>query len=131
MIPPPSEARAQRFKRLGVSFGFRFFLFLLIGFVWLVPAFADKRFAYGMLGWDMLVLLAWAVDLSSLPKPRAILIRRTWLGPPALAVRSQVKITVLNESGSTLHLNVLDAVSSSLCTMPPQLDLTIRPGKES
>ena len=77
MIPQLAEGRARSAKRLGFSFGYRFFMFLLIGLVWLVPAFADIRFAYAMIGWDLLVLLAWAMDLLTLPKPRALLIRRT------------------------------------------------------
>src|SRR5437762_3515881 len=77
MVPQVAEGRARPFKRLGFSFGYRFFLFLLIGFIWLVPAFADKRFAYAMLGWDLLVLIAWAVDALSLPNARPILVRRS------------------------------------------------------
>jgi uncharacterized protein (DUF58 family) len=130
MIPQLAEGRARSAKRLGFSFGYRFFMFLLIGLVWLVPAFADIRFAYAMIGWDLLVLLAWAMDLLTLPKPRALLIRRTWLGPPALSVRSQVRITVLNESRTTLHLQILDNLPSSLRSAPPQLELTVRPGQE-
>lgn len=130
MIPALAEGRARPAKRFGVSFGYRFFLFLLIGLVWLVPAFADIRFAYAMIGWDLLLLLAWAGDLLSLPKPRALLIRRTWLAPPALSVRSQVRITALNDSKSTLHLQILDNIPSSLRSEPPQLEVTVRPGKE-
>ncbi|MFY9560066.1 MAG: DUF58 domain-containing protein [Terriglobales bacterium] len=130
MIPELAEGRARPAKRLGFSFGYRFFIFLLIGLVWLVPAFADIRFAYAMIGWDLLLLLAWAADLLSLPKPRALLIRRTWLAPPALSVRSQVRITALNESRSTLHLRILDNLPSSLRSAPPQLELTVRSGQE-
>src|SRR5215813_12027519 len=125
------EGRAKRSRRFGISFGYRFFLFLLIGLIWLVPAYGDARFVYAMLGWDLLVILAWVVDLRSLPKPPALLIRRTWLGPPALAVQSPVKITAINESGSPLRLNILDAISPSLRNQPAQIELTIGPGKES
>lgn len=130
MIPALAEGRARPAKRFGVSFGYRFFLFLLIGLVWLVPAFADIRFAYAMIGWDLLLFLAWAADLLSLPKPRALLLRRTWLAPPALSVRSQVRITALNESRATLHLHILDNIPPSLRSEPPQLEVTVRPGKE-
>ena len=131
IIPAAAEGRARLAKRLGVSFGYRWFMFLLIGLVWLVPAFANLRFAYAMLGWDALVLLAWVVDLLSLPQPRALLIRRTWLGPPALAVKSQVRITVVNDSKTTLRLQVLDSLPSSLCNEPPQMELLVRPRNEA
>lgn len=131
MIPAPNEARARPAKRLGVAFGYRFFLLLLIGLVWLVPAFADPRFAYAMLAWDALLILAWAADLRLLPKPNTLLIRRTWLAPPALSVKSQVSIAVQNDSSVTLHLDVLDSLPSSLCSELPRFSLTVGPHKES
>ena len=131
MIPAPAEGRARRAKRLGFSFGYRFFMFLLIGLGWLIPAFADIRFAYAMIGWDLLLLLAWVADLLLLPKPQTILVRRTWLGPPALAVQSQVRLTVVNESRSTLRMQLLDNIPSSLRSAPPQLEIMVRPRSES
>ena len=131
MIPAPNEARAHAAKRFGVAFGYRFFLLLLIGLVWLVPAFADRRFAYAMLAWDALVIVAWMADLRLLPKPDAVLVRRTWLAPPALSVKSQVSIAVQNDSSVTLHLNLLDSLPTALCSEPPKLNLTVSPHKES
>ena len=131
MIPLPNEARARPAKRLGFGFGYRFFLLLLIGLVWLVPAFAKTRFAYAMLAWDALVILAWAADLRFLPKPEALLIRRTWLAPPALSVRSQIRISLQNDSGVSLQLRLLDNLPPSLCPEPPKLNVRVGPHKES
>jgi uncharacterized protein (DUF58 family) len=127
MIPASVEGEARPSKRLAFSFGYRFFLFLLIGLAWLVPAFVDHRFAYVMVAWDLLLFVAWAADLVSLPKPHTLRVRRSWMAPPALSVSSQVKIAVLNDSKSTLHIRVLDVVPSSLRTEPPDLEMNVAP----
>ena len=131
MIPAAVEGDARPSKRLGFSFGYRFFLFLLIGLVWLVPAFVDHRFAYAVAAWDVLLFAVWVVDLLSLPKPQELRIRRTWMAPLALSVRSQAKITAINHSQTALHIQVLDALPSSLCVEPPQMELTVAPRNEA
>ncbi|MGC2185740.1 MAG: hypothetical protein WA637_20905, partial [Terriglobales bacterium] len=131
MIPAAVESEARPSKRLGFSFGYRFFLFVLVGLVWLVPAFVDHRFAYAVAAWDVLLFAVWVADLLSLPKPREIRIRRTWMAPLALSVRSQARITAINNSKSTLHIQVLDALPSSLCMEPPQMTMTASPRSEA
>ncbi|MFZ3266253.1 MAG: DUF58 domain-containing protein [Terriglobales bacterium] len=131
MIPDPVESCAQPAKRMAFSFGYRFFLFLLVGLVWLVPAFLDHRFAYAMVAWDLLLIAAWAADLISLPNPHELVIRRSWMAPLALSVSSQARITVLNNSKSPLHLHVLDALPPSLRTEPPEMEMTVAPGREA
>ncbi|HSS99032.1 MAG TPA: hypothetical protein VLK33_18480, partial [Terriglobales bacterium] len=86
LAPDGVEAPARSYKRIGVAFGGRFFLLLLIGLIWLVPAFIQYRFVYAMLAWDGLVLLAWVADLVSLPNPSKLKIRRSWKAPVALTV---------------------------------------------
>ena len=131
MIPAAAKGGAQPSKRMGFSFGRRFFLFLLVGVVWLVPAFADHRFAYAMAAWDVLLFAVWALDLLSLPKAQELRIRRSWMAPLALSESSEVKITALNESNSTLHLKALDALPFSLRSEPPQLEMTVAPRSET
>lgn len=127
MVPAPVEAHARRFKRLGFAFGYRFFLFSLIGLVWLIPAFVDHRFVYAMLGWDLLLILAWIADLLLLPKPSALRISRTWQSPLALTVSSQATIAVTNDSKSALHVRILDALPSSVRSEPAQLEMKLTP----
>jgi uncharacterized protein (DUF58 family) len=131
MIPAPIETEARSTKRFPFSFGYRFFLFLLFGFVLLVPAFSDHRFVYAMVVWDVLLVLAWVADLSSLPKPGALRIRRSWLAPLSLSVVSQAKIEVINNSKSALYIHLLDALPASLRAEPPEVDLKVEPGGES
>ena len=113
MVPAPVETVAYPSQRFAFSFGYRFFLLLLIGLAWLIPAFWDHRFAYAMLAWDGLLCLAWGADLLSLPNPRELRIRRNWMAPLALSVPSQAKITIINNSRSILHLQLLDALPST------------------
>jgi uncharacterized protein (DUF58 family) len=127
MIPAAVEGKARKSKRLGFAFGYRFLLLLLIGLGWLAPAFVSHRFVYAMLVWDLVLITAWAADLFSLPKADQLLIRRSWDAPLALSVRSQAIITVTNESKSTLHIQLLDALPWSLGTEPLQLQMTAPP----
>ena len=131
MIPAPTEGTARPLKRLAFSFGYRFFLLLLLGIGWLIPAFFDHRFAYAMVAWDALLVLAWAADLTALPHPRHLRIRRSWMEPPSLSVTSRAKITAINGSNATLHIHVLDAVPSSIRTEPPALELIVAPHGEA
>jgi uncharacterized protein (DUF58 family) len=127
MIPEAVEGKARQSKRLGFAFGYRFLLLLLIGLGWLAPAFVSHRFVYAMLVWDLVLITAWAADLFSLPKADQLLIRRSWDAPLALSVHSQASITVMNESKSTLHIRLLDALPWSLGTEPLQLQMTVPP----
>jgi uncharacterized protein (DUF58 family) len=131
LIPASVEARAQPFKRAGVAFGNRFFFFLLVGLIWLVPAFADHRFVAAMFLWDVLIFLAWLVDLGRLPRPAQLKVRRSWPAPSALSVESKVRLTVFNESHSTIYAKLLDEVPHQLRFEPAQLEITTRPHSEA
>ncbi len=50
LVPAEVEAPTHSYQRVGVAFGDRFFTLLLVGLVWLVPAFVDLRFVYALLG---------------------------------------------------------------------------------
>ncbi|HEY1271415.1 MAG TPA: DUF58 domain-containing protein [Terriglobales bacterium] len=126
LIPPAVEGTARPFKRLGVAFGQRFFVLLVLGFAWLAPAFVRPQFAYGMLAWDGLVLLMWAADLAKLPAPDRLKIRRSWLGPAALSVNSRVELTLLNQSGGPVHARVYDSVPPNLRAEPAQVEISAR-----
>jgi uncharacterized protein (DUF58 family) len=131
MIPVPVEANARPSKRWGFAFGYRFFWLFLIGIVWLVPAFVDRRFVYAMAAWDLLLLIAWVADLQSLPKPERLRIRRSWNAPLALTVPSQVMLTIENRSDAVLHVHVSDGLPSSLRSPPAELDIWIPPRGEA
>ena len=124
LVPQPVEAVARSYKRIGVAFGDRFFLLLLMGFVWMGPAFVVPRFVYAMLAWDALVLLMWIADLVRLPKPGQLKVRRSWRSPTALSVPAEVELTFINDSRRTVNATVLDAIPQQLRTEPPQVEIT-------
>jgi uncharacterized protein (DUF58 family) len=121
LVPESLNGQAVPFKRIGVAFGRRFFFLLLVGLVWLIPAFADKRFVAGMFGWDLLILMMWALDLARMSRPRQLAISRDWSEPVALSVASSVTLTLHNQSESAVHARFVDELPSQLRADPPQL----------
>ncbi|MBZ5612273.1 MAG: hypothetical protein LAP38_28795 [Acidobacteriia bacterium] len=131
LIPASVEGQARPFKRAGVAFANRFFFFLLVGLIWLVPAFADHRFVFAMVAWDVLVFLAWLLDVTRLPRPAQLKVCRSWLSPSALSVESKVRLTLVNASNSTVHAKLLDDLPHQLRFEPAQLQITARPRSEA
>lgn len=124
LVPRPVEGTARAYKRAGVAFGSRFFLLLLLGLVWIGPAFIDSRFAYAMVLWDVMVALAWIADLVQLPKPLLLHVKRSWHSPTALSVTSKIDLTFVNASGKTIHAMILDSVPQQLRSSPPQVEIS-------
>jgi uncharacterized protein (DUF58 family) len=130
LIPGPVEGVARPYKRVGIAFGRRFFLLLIMGLAWLGPAFAEPRFVYAMLAWDGLVLLAWFFDLSALPKPGQLKIRRSWSSPAALSVKGEIELTLSNQSRKTIHATIVDSVPQSLSSPPPEVEISAAAGRD-
>src|SRR6266849_5628783 len=118
LVPKPVTAAAQRSRRFGVGFGRRFFLLIAVGVLWAVPAFWDARFLLIMLAWDALALLAWAIDIITLPSPRQLVLERSWSGPAALSDKVEVTISVQNLSGTSIECRILDDVPQALRSEP-------------
>ncbi len=131
LVPASIEGQALPFKRIGVAFANRFFFLLLVGLMWLVPAFADHRFVLAMFAWDALVFLAWLLDLSRLPRPAQLKVCRSWLSPSALSVESRVKLRLVNASNSTVHAKLLDDLPHQLRFEPAQLEISARPHSDA
>ena len=83
LIPYSISVKAERRKRLAGAFGPRFFMLIVVGLVWLGAAFYDPRFFYALAAWDALVLVAWGIDLASIPKPEYLSITRRWTSAAA------------------------------------------------
>ena len=125
LVPATQSAVARSHTRFSFAFGPRFFLLLLLGLLWLTLAFFELRWVYAMLAWDLAALLAWAVDLLTLPKPRQLKVQRIWHSPPALSVSSEVELTLVNQSASTVHVLALDSVPAQLRSEPPELEISV------
>jgi len=119
--PVDTAAPARGTSRAGIGFGYRFFLLILVGVGWIIPAFWDVRFLWGMAAWDTLVMVAWAIDLLLLPKPERIIVRRQWQGTPELGADETVSLTLENRSARALDCTVLDDVAVDLRREAPVL----------
>ncbi len=126
LVPAPVSARLQRSKRLGFGFGPRFFLVTLLGALWVVPAFWDSRFLLVMAAWDICAVAAWAIDLALLPRPDALMLERTWGGPPSLSNQVEVTLELRNMSRSWVECQIVDDVPKSLRREPPAVDAKAR-----
>ena len=126
LIPLPATAKLERRKRLGGAFGPRFFLLILVGLVWLGAAFHDPRFYYALAAWDGIVVVAWIIDLFSLPKPSALAMTRRWNSPAALSVPNTIELVLENSSRVALNATVIDNVPPSLRQEAPELSVKCR-----
>jgi uncharacterized protein (DUF58 family) len=131
LVPPPREGQARPRHGMGIAFGRRFFFLVLVGLIWIIPAFIDRRFAYAMGAWDLLVLLAWVLDLTRLPRPAELRVRRSWHAPSALSVPAQVTLTLINRSNLFVRAKIIDHVPNQLRFEPAQVEVAARPHDEA
>jgi uncharacterized protein (DUF58 family) len=127
LTPPSVEDRARGRKPLSFGFGPRFFVALLIGFVWLVPAWWSPRFITGMFLWDALALVAWFFDLLRLPAPSALTVSRTWSGPLILGRPVSAGIGIQNFGRVPVSATLVDRTPPALRHEPPVLTAIVRP----
>jgi len=123
LVPHSTTAKPERRKRMSGAFGPRFFLLIVIGLVWLGAAFQDPRFYYALAAWDILVLVAWGVDLVRLPAPRTLSVTRRWSSAAALSVPSEVELLLENSSRVPLFATVIDNIPADLRAEAPQMEL--------
>jgi uncharacterized protein (DUF58 family) len=129
LTPAPVGARGKAKGRFGVAFGRRFFLLLLIGLVWIGPAWANSKYLLAMAFWDALVLLLWVIDLRRLPKPEEIEIRRLWQSTLQLREPTEATLDFLNRGKSEVLLRVQEEVPVGLRKEIPELDVRVPAGE--
>jgi uncharacterized protein (DUF58 family) len=123
LAPPDVGARGRPSGRFSFAFGRRFFLLLLIGTVWLGPAWADPRFLFAMLAWDAAVLSAWLLDLRRLPKQEQLEIRRVWNAALQLTGDASLTLKLVNSSACSITAEVQDDVPVSMRGEIPNLTI--------
>ena len=128
LIPQEAIARGRPLGRVPFGFGPRFFVALVLGLVWLVPAWWFSRFIYAMLLWDLLFFAVWTWDLLRLPAPDQLEMRRVWSLRPTLAVPSYVKIAVRNFGRVSVHARVVDETPAALQLTPAEVELDVPAG---
>jgi uncharacterized protein (DUF58 family) len=121
--PVEVAARGRALGRIPFGFGPRFFVVLLLGFLWLIPAWWAPRMIGAMIIWDMVALAAFGFDLLRLPKPAEMEARRIWEHAPSLATSSEITITVRNFGKVSTRCNAVDETPSAFRNVPPLLSI--------
>jgi uncharacterized protein (DUF58 family) len=127
LAPPEVAARLQSLGKLPLGFGPRFFVALLLGLLWAVPAWWSPRLIAALFVWDFLVLAAFVFDLLRLPKPRQIEVSRLWQHPPSLATLSDIVISVHNFGDVAVRCGIIDETPLSFRNAPPVLEMVVAP----
>ena len=131
LVPPGVAARARPLGRLPFGFGPRFFVALLLGFLWLVPAWWMPRVIAAMFLWDLLVVVAFVLDLLRLPKPLQIEAQRSWEHAPLLATPCEVMLSIRNFGSAAIRCQLVDETPASFRSAPPSLELIVGAGAEA
>jgi len=132
LVPPAAASRGQSAGRFPFAFGRRFFLLLLIGLVWIGPAWWNVRYLYAMALWDAFVVALWFWDLARLPRPPQLEARRIWAIPPQLALQSVMTLE-LHNAGTRVAISglIVDDVPIALRNAMPEVDFAARPGENA
>jgi uncharacterized protein (DUF58 family) len=118
-------------KGLGVGFATRFFIALLLGLLWVVPAVWSSQFIVGMFFWDGLFLALWLWDLIRMVKPQDLELQRIWEAPPSLGVSSNVTIELHNHGPRAVFARVTDEMPRSLRREPPTVEIFTAGGRQA
>ena len=117
LLPQPRVAVARNWRPWGFGIGPRLILLLLLGLLWLVPAWWDRRALYGLLAWDVLLLGIFVLDLRRLQRARPEA-SRIWTAAPALSTPAEVRIELRN-LGEIFYTAAQDDVPAALRRAPP------------
>jgi uncharacterized protein (DUF58 family) len=125
--PAPISAVCERRRRWSFGLTPRCIGLLIVGFVWLVPGFWDKRLAYAMLAWDGLVLFFALLDGLRLPAADKLSASRSWLNAPALGGETEIELTIENRGRMIIDCRLVDDLPPALVAEPETLRLTAFP----
>jgi len=131
LTPEERESPAEPNGRTGFAFGRRSFLLAAVGLVWLGPAFLNPRFAFGILAWDVLLLIAALIDLYRLPRPKELVVTRRWSEAIALSVPGKVELLVRNTGHVGIVAEALDEIPAQLRDQVPQVEIRAAAGAEA
>jgi len=125
LVPVEVAARARALGRVPFGFGPRFFVALLLGFLWLVPSWWAPRMIGAMVIWDLVALAAFGFDLLRLPTPEQMEGRRSWEHAPSLANSSDITIAVHNFGKVAARCTAVDETPAAFRNAPPALSLVV------
>ena len=124
--PPSVSSWLKSLGRIPFGFGPRFFVALLIGLLWVVPAWWSPRLIAGLFLWDGLVLVAFIIDLLQLPRPSQIAVFRRWERAPSLATRSDIIVGIENFTSTNVRCTLTDETPTTFRSAPPSIALNCR-----
>jgi uncharacterized protein (DUF58 family) len=130
LVPATVSNRAFPATRWPAAFGARFYTLLIVGLAWIGPGWIDRRFLFGMVLWDALVLAAWLYDLHQMPRPGALFVSRVWSAPVSLDCNGTVTIKILNRGRVGIRASVTDDIPVQLRRTPAEIEIKATPGKE-
>jgi len=130
LTPHPAEAVCAPRGRFGFAFGRRFFFLLIVGSLWVIPAFWNRTFLYGLFAWDAFLVVAALIDLLQLPRPRQLTIERVWPVAPSLDSTSSVTLILRNTGGRRVQGTIVDEVPSLIRKETPAVEISAVPGRE-
>jgi len=137
LIPPTPSARATPLSRRRSALsrflpsggvGPRGLLILLLGLVWIGPAWFEPRFLLAMAFWDAVAVALWVWDFSRLPHPNRLEVRRVWVTAPALGAQSSIELHLDNSGDVPISAVVVDDVLPIFRSQPPVLEIRARTG---
>jgi uncharacterized protein (DUF58 family) len=131
LIPADVEACAESRRRLPFAFGARFFIALLLGLLWLIPAWWSPGLVAAMFLWDGLVLCVWLFDLHRLPGPSLLAARRVWKTALSLARPNSVRVEIRNGGRCPVRAALVDEAPTALRSQPPSFDLILPVGSSA
>jgi len=125
LIPPAVAARARSFGRIPLGFGPRFFVAILLGFFWIIPAWWAPRMIAAMFAWDIIFVAAFIFDLMRLPKPQEVEARRVWERAPSLATASDIAVVIRNFTGVAFRAYLTDESPATFLDAPAVMELFV------
>jgi len=121
IVPETVQASFQRAKRTGIAFAPRFYMLLVIGLIFLAPAFLDHQFLWALLVWDLIVVALWGLDLFLLPDPREYVARREWPHAAMLSTSGEVTLTITSDTDRPVSIEITEDIPLELGEEPVQI----------
>lgn len=128
LVADPRSSTATPTGRLAFGLTRRALLLVLAGVLLIVPAFFFRRFIWGVVAWDLTVLVAVLCDGWRLPKPKLIQLTRTWITVPSLGNATEVELSILERGKQILFCRLMDDLPAAFFDSPNWQTITAYPG---
>jgi uncharacterized protein (DUF58 family) len=128
LAPAAISARGKAKGKFGGAFGRRFFMLLVIGLIWIGPAWVSSKYLLVLALWDVLVLALWAVDLKRLPQPEQIEVRRLWHSTLQLREPAEAVLEFTNLGKVDILLRAQEEIPTGLRKEIPEVNAVVPAG---